>query len=289
MIDGIFNVLKPPGMTSHDVIAFLRRALNTKKVGHGGTLDPDAAGVLPVFTGTATRLLEFAVEGRKQYLVEVTLGKQTDTGDDSGAVVKEMPIPAFDEAGLQKVLQGFLGKQKQLPPMYSAIKINGQKLYQLARKGVEVEREPRDIEVYKLELLHFTESTLTLAVDCSKGTYIRVLGEDIATALGTCGTMSFLLRTQVGSYMLNASHTLQEIAANPSACVAQPVTAVAHLPKLILTDNQAARITNGVRTTVAGTEEGQYVLMSSDNEFLGIGSCKEERIQATKIFAKKSL
>ena len=289
MIDGIFNVLKPPGMTSHDVIAFLRRALNTKKVGHGGTLDPDAAGVLPVFTGTATRLLEFAVEGRKQYLVEVTLGKQTDTGDDSGTVVKEMPIPAFDEAGLQKVLQGFLGKQKQLPPMYSAIKINGQKLYQLARKGVEVERELRDIEVYKLELLHFTESTLTLAVDCSKGTYIRVLGEDIATALGTCGTMSFLLRTQVGSYMLNASHTLQEIAANPSACVAQPVTAVAHLPKLILTDNQAARITNGVRTTVAGTEEGQYVLMSSDNEFLGIGSCKEERIQATKIFAKKSL
>lgn len=143
MIDGIFNVLKPPGMTSHDVIAFLRRALNTKKVGHGGTLDPDAAGVLPVFTGTATRLLEFAVEGKKQYLVEVTLGKQTDTGDDSGNVVKEMPVPAFNEETLQKVLQGFLGKQKQLPPMYSAIKINGQKLYQLARKGVEVEREPR--------------------------------------------------------------------------------------------------------------------------------------------------
>jgi len=289
MIDGIFNVLKPPGMTSHDVIAFLRRALNTKKVGHGGTLDPDAAGVLPVFTGTATRLLEFAVEGKKQYLVEVTLGKQTDTGDDSGNVVKEMPVPAFTEEALQKVLQGFLGKQKQLPPMYSAIKINGQKLYQLARKGVEVERELRDIEVYKLELLHFTESTLTLAVDCSKGTYIRVLGEDIATALGTCGTMSFLLRTQVGSYTLNASHTLQEIAADHTSCVAQPVTAVAHLPKLVLTDNQAARITNGVRTTVAGTEEGQYALLASDGEFLGIGTCKEERIQATKIFARKSL
>lgn len=289
MIDGIFNVLKPPGMTSHDVIAFLRRALNTKKVGHGGTLDPDAAGVLPVFTGTATRLLEFAVEGKKQYLVEVTLGKQTDTGDDSGNVVKEMPVPAFTEEALQKVLQGFLGKQKQLPPMYSAIKINGQKLYQLARKGVEVERELRDIEVYKLELLHFTESTLTLAVDCSKGTYIRVLGEDIATALGTCGTMSFLLRTQVGSYALNASHTLQEIAADPMACAEQPVTAVAHLPKLVLTDNQAARITNGVRTTVAGTGEGQYVLLASDGEFLGIGTCKEERVKADKIFARKSL
>ena len=235
MSDGIFNVLKPPGMTSHDVIAFLRRALNTKKVGHGGTLDPDAAGVLPVFTGTATRLLEFAVEGRKQYLVEVTLGKQTDTGDDSGTVVKEMPVPEFTEETLQKVLQSFLGKQKQLPPMYSAIKINGQKLYQLARKGVEVERELRDIEVYKLELLNFTATTLTLAVDCSKGTYIRVLGEDIATALGTCGTMSFLLRTQVGSYLLNESHTLQEIAADPAACVEAPVTAVDHLPKLVLT------------------------------------------------------
>ena len=289
MSDGIFNVLKPPGMTSHDVIAFLRRALNTKKVGHGGTLDPDAAGVLPVFTGTATRLLEFAVEGRKQYLVEVTLGKQTDTGDDSGTVVKEMPVSEFTEETLQKVLQSFLGKQKQLPPMYSAIKINGQKLYQLARKGVEVERELRDIEVYKLELLNFTATTLTLAVDCSKGTYIRVLGEDIATALGTCGTMSFLLRTQVGSYHLNESHTLQEIAADPASCVEAPVTAVDHLPKLVLTDNQAARITNGVRTTVAGTAEGKYVLMSSGNEFLGIGTCKESMVKGDKIFARKTL
>jgi tRNA pseudouridine55 synthase len=233
--------------------------------------------------------LEFAVEGRKQYLVEVTLGKQTDTGDDSGNVVKEMPVPEFTEEALQKVLQSFLGKQKQLPPMYSAIKINGQKLYQLARKGVEVERELRDIEVYKLELLHFTANTLTLAVDCSKGTYIRVLGEDIATALGTCGTMSFLLRTQVGSYLLNESHTLQEIAADPASCVEAPVTAVDHLPKLVLTDNQAARITNGVRTTVAGTAEGQYVLMSADEVFLGIGKCKDEMIQATKVFAKKTL
>ena len=289
MSDGIFNVLKPPGMTSHDVIAFLRRVLNTKKVGHGGTLDPDAAGVLPVFTGTATRLLEFAVEGRKQYLVEVTLGKQTDTGDDSGNVVKEMPVPEFTEETLQKVLQSFLGKQKQLPPMYSAIKINGQKLYQLARKGVEVERELRDIEVYKLELLNFTATTLTLAVDCSKGTYIRVLGEDIATALGTCGTMSFLLRTQVGSYLLNESHTLQEIAADPASCVEAPVTAVEHLPKLVLTDNQATRITNGVRTTVAGTAEGKYVLLASDGEFLGIGTCKDSMVKGDKIFAKKSL
>ena len=293
-MDGIFNVLKPPGMTSHDVIGFLRRALNTKKIGHGGTLDPDAAGVLPVFAGTATRLLSYAMEGRKQYIAEFTLGEQRDTGDDSGTLVKTMPVPELSEAKLKEVLQSFLGKQIQLPPMYSAVKINGQKLYQLARKGVEVERKARPIEIYKLELLDAklpTESisakySFTVAVECSKGTYIRVLGEDIATALGTCGTMSFLLRTQVGSYLLNEAHTLQEIAENPAGCCAEPITAVSHLPKLELTANQAARITNGVRTTVNGTVDGQYALLGPNSEFLGIGKCVDSKVQAEKIFKK---
>ena len=293
-MDGIFNVLKPPGMTSHDVIGFLRRALNTKKIGHGGTLDPDAAGVLPVFAGTATRLLSYAMEGRKQYIAEFTLGEQRDTGDDSGTLVKTMPVPELSEAKLKEVLQSFLGKQIQLPPMYSAVKINGQKLYQLARKGVEVERKARPIEIYKLELLDAklpTESisakySFTVAVECSKGTYIRVLGEDIATALGTCGTMSFLLRTQVGSYLLNEAHTLQEIAENPAGCCAKPITAVSHLPKLELTANQAARITNGVRTTVNGTVDGQYALLGPNSEFLGIGKCVDSKVQAEKIFEK---
>lgn len=315
-MDGIFNVLKPPGMTSHDVIGFLRRALNTKKIGHGGTLDPDAAGVLPVFAGTATRLLSYAMEGRKQYIAEFTLGEQRDTGDDSGTVVKTMPVPELTEAKLREVLQSFLGKQMQLPPMYSAVKINGQKLYQLARKGLEVEREARSIEIYRVELLDAqlpqvnasasqnkqeslplqregdrfsgggipTQARFTVAVECSKGTYIRVLGEDIATALGTCGTMSFLLRTQVGSYLLNEAHTLQEIADNPEACCAEPITAVDHLPKLVLTANQAARITNGVKTTVNGTEDGQYALLGPNDEFLGIGKCVESKVQAEKIF-----
>ena len=293
-MDGIFNVLKPPGMTSHDVIGFLRRALNTKKIGHGGTLDPDAGGVLPVFAGTATRLLSYAMEGRKQYIAEFTLGEQRDTGDDSGTLVKTMPVPELSEAKLKEVLQSFLGKQIQLPPMYSAVKINGQKLYQLARKGVEVERKARPIEIYKLELLDAklpTESisakySFTVAVECSKGTYIRVLGEDIATALGTCGTMSFLLRTQVGSYLLNEAHTLQEIAENPAGCCAEPITAVSHLPKLELTANQAARITNGVRTTVNGTVDGQYALLGPNSEFLGIGKCVDSKVQAEKIFEK---
>lgn len=282
-MDGIFNVLKPPGMTSHDVVAFLRRALQTKKIGHGGTLDPDAAGVLPVFAGSATRLLEFAVEGKKQYIAEFTLGRRTDTGDDSGTVVEEKPVPHFSEDKLRKVLSSFLGVQQQLPPMYSALKVNGKKLYELARKGVEVERQPREIEIFQLELLHFTDDRFTMAVDCSKGTYIRVLGEDIASALGTCGTMSFLLRTRVGSYTLTDAYTLQEIAGAPESCKAEPLTAVAELPKLILTGRQAARITNGVRTTIAGTPEGRYVLLGPDGEFLGLGSCNEAMVKAEKI------
>lgn len=282
-MDAIFNVLKPPKMTSHDVICFLRRALNTKKIGHGGTLDPDAAGVLPVFAGSATRLLEFAVEGRKEYIAEFTLGAQTDTGDDSGEVVKTLPVPQFTQEQLLAVLASFIGPQLQLPPMYSAIKINGKKLYQLARQGVEVERTARPIEVYKLELLHYTETSFTVRVACSKGTYIRVLGEDLATALGTCGTMSFLLRTQVGAYTIDKAFTLQEIAADPEGCAAEPLTAVDALPKLRVNARQAARVTNGVRTTLAGTADGRYVLLGPADEFLGIVRCEQERLQAEKI------
>lgn len=283
-MDGILNVLKPPGMTSHDVVAYLRRVLKTKKIGHGGTLDPDAAGVLPVFIGSATRLLEFAVEGRKQYLVEIALGRQTDTGDDSGTVVKTMPVPALQHDNVVHVLRNFTGALMQMPPMYSALKVNGQKLYTLARKGISVEREARPIEIHKLELLHLTEASLTLAVECSKGTYIRVLGEDIAAALGTCGTMSFLLRTQVGGFRIEDSFTLQEITADPAKCLAQPLAAVSHMQRLELTARQAARITNGVRTTVAGTAAGRYALLGPAGEFLGIGTCNEEKIQVEKVF-----
>lgn len=285
-MDGIFNVLKPPAMTSHDVVAFLRHALQTKKIGHGGTLDPDAAGVLPVFAGSATRLLEFAVEGQKEYLVELTLGQRTDTGDDRGNVVEEKLVPELTEDQINQVLAGFLGPQMQVPPMYSALKVGGKKLYELARKGVEVEREARSIEIYKLELKNWQQSettTLTMAVQCSKGTYIRVLVEDIAKALGTCGTMSFLLRTQVGQYLINDAHTLQEIAKNPEACKGELLGAVAHLPKLKLTGRQAARITNGVRTTIRGTASGRYVLIGPGNEFLGLGTVAEEMVKADKI------
>lgn len=287
-MDGIFNVLKPAGMTSHDVVAQLRRILQTKKIGHGGTLDPDAAGVLPVFAGSATRLLEYALAESKEYLAEFQLGEQRDTGDAGGALVRALPVPEISEEELRATLARFLGKQQQLPPMYSAVKVHGQKLYELARRGIEVERVPREIEIHSLDLRAYDAEAkkFKVAVACSKGTYIRVLGEDIAKALGTCACMSSLLRTRSGHFFLSGAHSLQEIAAAPEACRIAPIAAVAHLPRLELSARQAARITSGVRTTIAGTADGRYALLGPAGEFLGIASSREEKIQAEKILLR---
>ncbi len=281
-MDGIFNLYKPAGFTSNDAVAVMRKILNMKKVGHGGTLDPDATGVLPIFTGAATRLLEFAVEGRKEYVAEFQLGIKTDTGDVSGKTVAIKDVPEFSQADLERVLQKFLGKQKQMPPMYSAIKIGGKKLYQYARKGEEVEREARDIEIYALEILGFNPPEIRLRVECSKGTYIRTLGEDIAVALGTVGTMKKLVRTKVGDFELADSHTLDEIRENPAACVMEPL-AVIDLPHLLLTAKQAWRITSGVPTTVAGTAEGRYLALSPEQELLAVVNVADEVVKAEKV------
>lgn len=283
MISGVLNVLKPCGMTSHDVVGFLRRTLQTKKIGHGGTLDPDAAGVLPVFVGSATRLLEYAVEGRKNYRAELRLGIKTDTGDDSGKIIATSDICSLTAADIKNALQKFIGEQQQIPPMYSAIKIDGKKLYQLARQGIEVERDARTITVYALELLHHTDTALTVDVVCSKGTYIRTLLEDIAAELGMCGTMSFLLRKQVGDFYLSEAKTLEEIAAAPQAYLLPEELAVQDMQELVLTDNQALRVTQGVKTTVRGIADGSYRLKTGTGDFLGIGSADGEIVKAEKI------
>lgn len=284
-MNAVFNVYKPAGMTSNDVVAIMRKILNMKKIGHGGTLDPDATGVLPVFTGTATRLLEFAVDGTKEYVAEFRLGKKTATGDISGEVVETAAVPVFSQADLEIVLQKFLGKQQQIPPMYSAIKVGGKKLYQLARKGQEVERQPRDIEIYTLEILGFNPPDFRLRVECSKGTYIRTLGEDIARALGTVGTMTKLTRTRVGHFTLPDSHTLEEIKEKPEDCVIEPLTAV-NLSHLMLTAKQAYRVTSGVATTVRGTEPGRYVALGPQSEFLGIVLVADEIVKAEKVLVR---
>jgi len=175
MTDGIINVFKPPGMTSHDVVSRIRHIYGTRKAGHSGTLDPDASGVLPVFIGNATRLLEYAVTDRKYYRAEGILGIRTDTGDTSGNVLEQKPVPDISAEAFDACLADFRGIIMQVPPMYSAIKVKGKKLYEYARQGVEVERTARPVEVFRLELVSFHSPRFTLDVDCSKGTYVRTL------------------------------------------------------------------------------------------------------------------
>ena len=281
-VQGIINVLKPPGMTSHDVITKIRHIYHIKKAGHAGTLDPDAAGVLPVFLGNATRLLEYASAERKCYRAEALLGVRTDTGDDSGTPVEEKTAAHLTRAKLEQVLAQFRGQIMQVPPMYSALKVQGKKLYEYARQGQEIVREPRPIEIFRLQLVTYDPPYFTLDIECSKGTYIRTLLEDIAAAADTCACMTFLLRTGAGRYPLAEAFTLEEIAAAPEKVLLPPETAVAHIPLLAVNPLQAYRITGGVRTTIKGTAEGTYRLYWG-SEFLGLVQAADEIVQPLKI------
>lgn len=246
MTAGIVNVLKPPGMTSHDVVSFLRRVYGLKKVGHAGTLDPAAAGVLPVFLGQATRLIEFAADADKNYRVELTFGYATDSGDESGAVIAACPdfvMPA--EADIAAVLASFRGESTQVPPMHSAIKVGGRKLYELARAGIEVDRAPRAVVITALELLLVAAPLILFDVTCSKGTYIRSLCVDIGERLGLPAVMSFLVRTRVGDFTLESAKALEEVAAAPDTALLPGDYAVRHLPRVVLDGQEAARFGHG--------------------------------------------
>lgn len=289
MINGIVNILKPPGMSSHDVVSFVRRTLGIKKVGHAGTLDPDAVGVLPIFVGNATRLIEYTADADKNYRVRLKFGTKTDTGDDSGKTVATSEILSLSNDAILAALAQFTGAQQQVPPMYSALKIDGQKLYQLARKGIEVERKSREIHIHKLELLNSYADGLLLDVVCSKGTYIRTLVEDISEQLQMVGTMSFLLRTRVGAFDVANACTLEELAIGKETCLLPAEQAIAHLPMIKATANQGLRFTQGVMTTFRGAIEdladGSTVVVYSESEqMLGIGMICGERIKPKKVF-----
>ena len=290
ILDGILNILKPPGMTSHDVVSFVRKTLHTKKVGHAGTLDPDACGVLPIFVGKATRLIEYATDANKTYRVHLQFGIQTDTGDDSGNVVSQSEIYNLSAARIDAVLTSFLGAQQQIPPMYSALKHEGKKLYELARAGIEVERRPRDIIIEKLILLKQYPEGLYLEVTCSKGTYIRTLIEDIARKMDMVATMVFLLRTHVGVFNIQETVSLEELSENCAAALRNSEFAIAHLAKVLLTEKQSLRFTQGVLTTIQGIEDkqlqGQKIrVYSYDESFLGIGSVQANQIKPLKVFS----
>lgn len=210
MTDGIINVYKERGFTSHDVVAKLRGILRQKKIGHTGTLDPEAEGVLPVCLGSATKVCELLTDKEKTYRAVLLLGVTTDTQDATGTVLKETPVACEQEA-VRDCIASFVGEQDQVPPMYSALKVNGKKLYELARQGIEVERKARRITIRRIEICKIDLPRITMEVTCSKGTYIRTLCHDIGAALGCGGCMESLLRTQVGPFYLEESVRLGEI------------------------------------------------------------------------------
>lgn len=267
-MDGIVIVDKPQGWTSQDVTARLRRVFGTRRIGHGGTLDPMATGVLPVFVGRATRAVEFFEHAEKTYETVLRLGITTDTEDMTGTVLTEENV-SFTEEQLQETLAAFRGEILQVPPMYSALKVNGQKLCDLARKGKTVERQPRPITIHELTLVERGENTLRLRVRCSKGTYIRTLCKDIGEKLGCGGCMESLRRVAAGEYAIDEAVPLQTLleTERPEDYLRTVDTMFRNYPAVTLTANQETRCRNGNAFSVS-LAPGTYRAYSQDGEFL---------------------
>lgn len=288
MANGILVIDKSAGWTSQDVAAKLRGVFHERRVGHGGTLDPMATGVLPVFIGRATRAAEFLESAEKEYVAGLRLGVVTDTQDTSGTVLETNSV-CVTRAQLESALRQFLGPIEQIPPMYSAIKINGQKLYELARRGQEVARRPRSITIHALELLEGEGADWTIRVRCSKGTYVRTLCHDLGRALGCGGCMSSLRRTRAGSFTLAQAVTMQQVldfaAGQDPQQLLMPVDAVfaAH-PPLIVTLGQAAKLKNGAQVKDWQFQPGTYRVYAEDGEFLLLGRVEGGVLTTIKSF-----
>ena len=283
-MNGIVIVDKPMDWTSQDVTAKLRGVFQTRRIGHGGTLDPMATGVLPVFVGRATRGVEFFEHAEKTYEATLRLGLVTDTEDVTGQVLETHPVHVTQQQFVD-VLQQFRGEILQVPPMYSALKVNGQKLCDLARKGKQVERQPRSITIHKLECLEFGGDTARLLVHCSKGTYIRTLCKDIGQALGCGGCMEALRRVTAGSYTIDEAVPLAELlkAENPESYLRGVDTMFANHPFVTLTANQETRCRNGNAFSVT-FPEGTYRAYSAGGEFLMLAKVENGIMSTIKSF-----
>ena len=283
-MNGIVIIDKPQEWTSQDVTARLRRVFDTRRIGHGGTLDPMATGVLPVFVGRATRGVEFFEHAEKAYETVLRLGLTTDTEDVFGNTLEERNVEISEEEFLA-VLDKFRGKIQQIPPMYSALKVNGQKLCDLARKGKEVERQPREIEIFELECLEFTGQAARLRVRCSKGTYIRTLCKDIGQALGCGGCMAQLRRVQAGEYTIAEAVPLQELldAQEPEKYLRGVDTMFRSHPAVTLTANQEKRCRNGNSFSVQ-LADGTYRAYGQNGEFLMLARVEGGVMSTVKSF-----
>ena len=283
-MNGIVIVDKPQEWTSQDVTARLRRVFQTRRIGHGGTLDPMATGVLPVFVGRGTRGVEFFEHAEKTYETVLQLGIATDTEDITGTVLERKDVH-ISETEFMEILSQFRGKIMQVPPMYSALKVNGQKLCDLARKGKTVERQPREIEIFELTCLEFNGDTARLRVNCSKGTYIRTLCKDIGEALGCGGCMAALRRVQAGEYTIEEAVPLQVLleAENPEEFLRPVDTMFRNYPSVTLSDKQEKRCRNGNSFSVT-MEPGTYRVYSKDGEFLALSKVEDGVMSTIKSF-----
>ena len=302
IVSGVLLIDKPQGMTSQQVVSKVKYLLksdvhDSKKAGHTGTLDPMATGLLPICLGEATKFSHYQLDAVKSYQAIIKLGEQTDTGDAEGEIITTIPVPHVTQAMLQSVTEQFLGEIMQVPPMYSALKKDGKKLYELAREGIEVERAARPLTIYQLSLTPLSDQQLQLTVTCSKGTYVRVLAEDIAKALGTLGHLTALRRIQTGDFEIANAITLADFAALDVAARFDKLLAVdacVHsLPSLVLDDNQSKRIRQGQRLNVKTTMLTQQLnltfnqtfrLFDDYQQFLGTGLLEPNgRLQPMKL------
>ena len=278
MINGVMNVYKEKGFTSHDVVAKLRGICKQKKIGHTGTLDPEAEGVLPVCLGSATKLCDMLTDKRKEYVAEMVLGIETDTQDMTGQILKQNEVCVSEEA-VREAVASFMGKSEQIPPMYSALKINGKKLYELARAGVEVERKARPIEIFEIEIVEMELPRIKFRVLCSKGTYVRTICYDIGKKLGCGGCMSSLLRTRVERFDLKNALKLSEIESYRDADrlseIVLPVEEMfLELPKLVVINEFRKLIDNGNAIWKHNLVEPKLVkearVYNEDGKFYGV-------------------
>lgn len=279
-ISGVFLLNKPLGISSNAALQKVRWLYRAEKAGHTGALDPLASGLLPICLGEATKFSHYLLDSTKRYQTTIHLGHSTTTGDVEGEVLLERAVPALTEDKIKQVLEKFVGDIQQVPPMYSALKKEGRPLYELARKGIEIEREARPIHIYAIELLSFTENSITLDVTCSKGTYIRVLGEDIAQALGTYGHLTYLHRIKTGHFDLVPEYTIEYLESlteqQREALLLPAYAPVDHFPKVQAPEGRAEYFSRGMESNIEHAAEAQ-VLVFDGEKCLGLAEITDRK------------
>lgn len=272
-MDGIIVINKEKGCTSHDIVYKIRKMFNTK-VGHTGTLDPNATGVLPILLGKGTKISKYLIEHDKEYEVVLQLGVKTTTADEEGEIIEEKEVlkESLEQLEIERILKSFIGKIKQMPPKYSAIKVNGRKLYEYARKGQEVEIKPREVEIYNIEITNIQKEKkqIEFKVSCSKGTYIRTLCEDIAEKMRTVGYMKKLKRTKVGNFNIEQAITLGQLQEKENIKIITIEEMFKDKEEIILEDSKIILLLNGVKMNME-KPNGIYRIYNKQNKFIGLG------------------